>query len=181
MIVRTIAFVALLAAYAMPSAARNWPEPSAPALPHAPGYVNIPGVASPRDPTHVYKALFDATAGPAEAGKPLAMLSRVGLQVNGLMLAKVPAQNIRFAMIFHGPAVDALLTDAAYRKKHGVANPNLPLIAELRKAGVEFMICGQYMAGADLPRGDVIPEAKVAEAATLVMIRYMNDGYAFIS
>ena len=180
MIVRAIVLAAALAAAATSADAKNWPAPSPPALAHAPGYVDIPDVASPRDRTHVYKALFDATAGPAAPDKQLAMLSRVGLQVNGLLLAKVPAQNIRFAMIFHGPSVDALLTDAAYRRKHGVPNPNLAVIAELRHAGVTFMVCGQYMAGVDLPREDLIPDAKVAEAATLVMIRYMNDGYAII-
>ena len=171
---------ALALALAAPAAARNWPAPSAPALVHAPGYVDIPGVAAPRDPAHVYQALFDATAGATAPDKVVGVLQRVGLQVNGLLQARVPADHIRFAMIFHGPATDALLTDAAYRAKHHVANPNLALVAELKRAGVRFLVCGQYLAGVDVPRGDLIPEADVAEAATLVMIRYQNDGFAFI-
>ena len=163
-----------------PLPAKNWPAPSPPALAHAPGYVDIPNVAVPRDPAHIYKALFDATAAASAPDKVVGVLNRVGLQVNGLLQARVPADHIRFAMIFHGPATDALLTDAAYRAKHHVANPNAPLVAELKRAGVRFLVCGQYLAGADIPRADLIADAEVAEAATLTMIRFQNDGYAFI-
>ena len=172
--------LAALGLLAAPALARNWPEPSPPALAHAPGYVNIPNVASPRDQHHVYKALFDANAGAPAPDKIVPVLSRVGLQINGLLLAKVPADHIRFAMIFHGPAADALLTDAAYQAKHHMPNPNAPLVAELKRAGVHLLVCGQFLAGADIPRADLIPDAEVAEAATLVMIRFQNDGYAFI-
>ncbi len=166
---------------AQPAAAGvNWPAKQGGPLADAPGYVPIPNAAVPRDPTHAYKALFNAETGPKDRTKPLGQLMRVGAQVNGLRLANVPTSNIRFAMIFHGPAVDALLTDKAYRAKSGVNNPNLPLLAELKRAGVHFYVCGQYMAGVDLPRADLIADAEVAESATLVMIRLENDGYALI-
>lgn len=172
--------VAALAALALPAQGANWPAPQPPALAHAPGYVVIPNVAVPRDPARTYKAIFDATEGPGDHKKVLAAFNRVGLQINGLLLAKVPADHIRFAMIFHGPAVEALYTDAYYRQKFGVANPNLPVIADLVKAGVEIFVCGQYMAGTDTPASALIADARVGESATLVLITYGNDGYTVI-
>ena len=166
---------------AAPAAAANWPAPTPSVIAGTPGYVQLPDAAVPRDPRHSYKALFDVTKGPPDKAKPLPMLNRIALQYNGLALARVPAANMRFAAIFHGPSVDALLTDAAYRAKHGVPNPNLALLAELRKAGLTIYVCGQYMAGVDLPRTALIPDAQVAEGATLVMIRMVNDGYALIA
>lgn len=174
-----IGLTLLAAAAAAPAA--NWPAPTPSIIAGTPGYVQIPDAAVPRDPRHSYKALFDMTKGPADKARPLAMLNRIALQYNGLALARVPVANMQFAAIFHGPSVDALLTDAAYRAKHGVANPNLALIAELTKAGLKIYICGQYMAGIDLPRASVIPQAQVAEGATLVMIRMVNDGAALIA
>lgn len=165
---------------ASPALAANWPAPQPPALAHAPGYVIIPDVAVPRDPARTYKAIFDATEGVKDHARALPVLARVGLQINGLMLAHVPQDHIRFAMIFHGPSVEALYTDAHYREKFGTPNPNLPLIAELTRAGVRIYVCGQYMAGTDTPRSALIPEAAVAESATLVLITFQNDGYALI-
>ncbi len=159
--------------------AANWPARSA-ATPvtQARGYVNIPDAAVPRDPAHAYKALFDATGAPKDPAKPHDSFVRVGSLINALSQANVPAGNIRFVMVFHGPSVDALLTDERYRAKYNMANPNHAIVAELKRAGVQIFVCGQYMAGTDLAREALIPDAKVAESATLVIMRYANDGYA---
>ncbi|MBU3078508.1 DsrE family protein [Sphingomonas quercus] len=165
---------------ATPAMAANWPAPTPGPITGTSGYVQIPDVAVPRDPRHVYKALFDVTKGPADKAKPLGRLVGIAGQYNGLALGKVPVANMQFAAIFHGPSVDAILTDEAYRAKHGVANPNLPLIAQLVKMGLKIYVCGQFMAATDLPRSALIKDAQVAEGATLVMIRMVNDGYALI-
>ena len=166
---------------ATPTLAANWPARTAGPIAAAPGYVQIPGVAVPLDPAHDYKALFQGSKAAADKDKPHRVLLGIGGQMNALLLAKVPADHIHFAAIFFGPAADALLTDAAYRAKHGMANPNLPLIAELVKAGLKIYVCGQFMAAADLPRAALVPEVEVAEGASLVKIRLANDGYAILN
>ncbi len=42
-----------------------------------------------------------------------------------------------------GAATPAVRDDAHYRAKLHVDNPNLPLIAALKKAGIEVGMCGQ--------------------------------------
>jgi intracellular sulfur oxidation DsrE/DsrF family protein len=164
-----------------PALAANWPAPTPGPIPGAgAGYVQIPDAAVKRDPSHAYKALFQANKKADDNTKPNAVLVRMAALHNALTLGGVPQGNIQFAAIFFGPGADALLTDQAYRAKHGVANPNLTLIGHLVKGGVKLYVCGQYMAASDTPRSALIPEAQVAESATLVMIRHANDGYAFL-
>lgn len=169
---------ALLAA--TPALSANWPAPTPGPIPNTPGYVQIPDAAVKRDPARAYKALFQANKPAEDKAKPHAVLNRIAGLHNALTLGNVPTRNIQFSAIFFGPAADALLTDEAYRAKHGVPNPNLALIGHLLKGGVKFYVCGQYMAVSDTPRSALIPEAQVAESATLVMIHHVNDGYAFL-
>ena len=170
----------LLMADASAVAETHWPQPSPPIVPGSPGYVEIPGAAVPRDPHHHYKALFHISKEAPNPAKPHPALHRVARQINGLKAAGVPQSGISFALIVHGKAVDALLTDAAYRAVYKSANPNLQLIAGLRDNGVKIYVCGQYMAKANLPRSNLAKGVEVAEAATLVIIRLSNDGYAVV-
>ena len=174
-----LGFAALLLTVT-PALAANWPAPTPGPIPGVPGYVQIPDAAVKRDPSHAYKALFQANKKIEDVAKPSPVLMRMAGLHNALALGGVPTGNIQFAAIFFGPGADALLTDEAYKAKHGVANPNLTLIGHLARGGVKFYVCGQFMAGSDTPRSALIPQAQVAESATLVMIRHVNDGYAFL-
>src|SRR3989442_600282 len=69
-----------------------------------------------------------------------------GSELNALAAANVPLANAKFAVVFHGPAVDGILDEAHYKAKFGTSNPNLKVIAEMKKQGVEFFVCGQYLA-----------------------------------
>lgn len=173
--------VLLLIANASPGEAENWPQPSPPVIAGTRGYVEIPNAAIPRDRRHLYKAVFDVKAANPKPVMPAAQLQRIALQLNGLANAGVPGDKIDFVAMVHGPAADMLLTDAAYRAKHGAANPNLALVRAMTARGVRFLVCGQYLAGHAISQSDLIPEATVAEAATLVLIRLQNGGYALLT
>lgn len=174
-----LAGIALIAT-AAPAETTGWPAPVMEAVPGAGPYVPNPHVFGEARPDLRYRAIFDATMPIAEPGKTSPVLERIAVQLNGLAFHKVPKANIDFLVIFHGPAADAVLIDAKYRAKHGVANPNVALVDRLQKAGVKFLICGQYMAHANLHAEDLLPGLQMADAATTVLIRYGNDGYTII-
>lgn len=181
----TFRIIAALAALGVPSMAqaaepRVWPEPTAPAIAGSSGYVEIPGAAIARSTKRRYKALFDAATGAPDPAKPLPAFGRVALQLNGLIAARVPPSHIVFAMILHGPAGDAVLNDAEYRKKYGIDNPNKAIFNALRQAGVRMLVCGQWAAARNIARDQMLPGVEVAEAATLVQITYANAGYAVL-
>ena len=50
----------------------------------------------------------------------------------------------------------------AYAALFGTNNPNLPLFAALKEAGVRITVCGQSLTGRDLPTTDVAPDVEVA-------------------
>lgn len=180
MMLKEFAVPALITLLAIPAHAGNWPAASPPVIAGSNGYVDIPNAALPRDPSHDYKAVFDAKKENPDRSKRSPQILRLALQINGLVQAGVPDDHVHFAIVLHGPAADAVLTSGAYRKKYGIENPNIGIIGALVKRGVRFYVCGQYIANQDISAEDILPEIKVAEAATLALIRLQNDGFALV-
>ena len=171
--------IILLATAAAVSA--QWPAPKAPAIPEADGYVEIPNAAAAPMKNSTYRAVFDATR-PAE--KPTALLpalNMAGSELNALAAVNAPLGNAKFAIVFHGPAVDGILDDQHYKAKFGTTNPNLKPIAEMKKRGVEFFVCGQYLAVEKIDPKTLIPDVQLAADALLVLMQYQNKGYALMS
>ena len=104
-----------------------------------------------------------------------------GSELNALAAANLPLSNAKFAIVFHGPAVDGILDDTHYKAKFGASNPNLKAIAQMKKGGVEFFVCGQYLAGAKIDPKTLAPDVIVAADALLVLMQYQNKGYALMS
>lgn len=159
----------------------EWPPPKSPAVSEADGYVAIPNVALPPAKEITYRAVFDATRSSDKPGELLPALNMAGSELNALAVANLPMSNAKFAIVFHGPAVDGILDDAHYKAKFGTSNPNLRAIAQMKKAGVEFFVCGQFLAGAKIDPKNLTPDVTVAADALLVLMQYQNKGYALIS
>jgi intracellular sulfur oxidation DsrE/DsrF family protein len=75
----------------------------------------------------------------------------------------------------------ALSMVAALAAAEAVANPNLTVLAALKKAGVELLVCGQNLVHADIDPTTLSPDVTVASAAQIVLMTYQNDGYALLS
>ena len=102
----------------------------------------VPLPRAPEQPRKGAKAVFDVTAGakPSEVNKGLEQVARL---LNLYGAAGLKAENVKIAAVFHGEADKAVLSDAVYVARFNVAaNPNLPLIRDLKKAGVEVFVCG---------------------------------------
>jgi intracellular sulfur oxidation DsrE/DsrF family protein len=172
-------FIILISTLAV--AAAQWPPPKAPALAGADGYVEIPGAALAPTKNSTYRAIFDATRPADKPTELLPALNMAGSELNALTTASVPLANAKFAVVFHGPAVDGILDETHYNAKFGASNPNLKAIVEMKKRGVEFFVCGQYLAAEKIEPKTLLPEVTVAADALLVLIHYQNNGYALVS
>jgi intracellular sulfur oxidation DsrE/DsrF family protein len=106
----------------------------------------LPSAAYQPDRHVTYKIVFALTRGPKEPGEVNPALDRVARSVNLYVASGVPLAHLKFVAIAYGDATPIALDDAHYRAQFGVANPNLPLIALLRKAGVDVAVCGQAVA-----------------------------------
>ncbi len=158
--------------------AQNWPAPQSPAIPQADGYVVIPKAAVSPDRKVIYRAIFDSTRFPSKPDAILPAVNALGGELNDLAVGKVPSGQQRFVLVFHGGAVDGILDEEHYRAKYGIANPNLPVLAKMKKMGVELFVCGQHLAAEHIDPRTLTPMVTVASDAYLVLIAYQNRGYA---
>jgi intracellular sulfur oxidation DsrE/DsrF family protein len=173
----------VLATFVAPSRspAPEWPAPKAPVIPAADGYVVIPGAAVPPDKSLTYRAIFDASRGADKPEGLLPALNMAGSELNAFHVAGVPKSNLKMAVVFHGAAIDGILDDAHYRAKFGVRNPNLPVLEQFKKSGVELFVCGQNLASDRIDPKTLAPAVVVASDALIVLISYQNHGYALLS
>jgi intracellular sulfur oxidation DsrE/DsrF family protein len=142
------------------------------------GVVPLPRAAE--QPRKGAKALFDITgdAKPGEVNKGLEQVARL---LNLYGAAGLKAENVKIAAVCHGEADKAVLSDAAYCTRFKVAtNPNLPLIRDLKKEGVELFVCGQSLQELGFKAEEVAEEVPVADSAMLVLLNKQADRYAYI-
>ena len=171
----------LLAAFAGLNVSAQWNAPTRQAIPEAGGYVSIPNAAFSPDNKRTYRAIYDATRGASEPTKLVPALNMAGAVLNAFAASGVPLGNAKFAVVFHGAAIDGILDDAHYKTKYGVANPNLKVLAGLKKAGVEIFVCGQNLVHANIDPKTISPDVTIASAAQIVLMAYQNDGYALMT
>ena len=162
----------------VPANAPAAPKLEFPIIPKHGGALPRPkAVEQPRAGT---KVVFDATAEakPAEVNKAL---DRVARLLNLYGVAGLKAQDVKITIVLHGEATKSVLDDAAYKERFQVAhNPNLPLIRELQKAGVEVLVCGQALNYKGFPDSVVSDGIPLAAAALTVVVNKQTDGYSYI-
>jgi intracellular sulfur oxidation DsrE/DsrF family protein len=174
----TLIVLVLLAAMTMMA---QWPAPRSPVIPQADGYVAIPNAALNPQATRTYRAIFDASRAAEKPSQLVPALNMAGATLNDLGATGVPHRNAKLAVVFRGAAVEGLLDEAHFKAKFGVSNPNLPVLAALKKVGCEVFVCGQYLVGERIDPGTLSPDVTVASDALIVLITYQNNGYALMS
>jgi intracellular sulfur oxidation DsrE/DsrF family protein len=129
------------------------------------------------DPKQTYRIVFAVTQGAKAPGEVNASLDHVARTVNLYAAAGVPLDHLKFVAITYGPATPLTLDDVQYRAKFGVANPNLPLIAELRKAGVDVAVCAQAVAEHDFQYEWVDKRVTLALSGLTTVTTLEHQGY----
>ena len=116
------------------------------------GIVVLPDAA--HQPKQNSKVLLDIISD-KKSGKVITGFDRAALILNQYTQANAGIDNgLKMAIILHGPATIAALGDEGYAKhtqpyakaQGASKNPNLELIRQLKKAGVEVYVCGQALA-----------------------------------
>ena len=126
------------------------------------------------------KIVFDVTADtkPSDVNKGLDRAARL---LNLYGAAGLKASDVRIVVVLHGEATKSVLQDDFYRPRFGVErNPNLPLIRELQKAGVELFVCGQALNYKGFPESAVAKDIPIADAALTVTVNRQQDGFGYL-
>jgi intracellular sulfur oxidation DsrE/DsrF family protein len=146
------------------------------------GYGGIVAISDAKEPPQAgAKVVFDITAEskPGEVNRGLESVARY-LNLNAQ--AGNRASDVTIALVLHGGATKCALADGAYRRLTAAErNPNLPLVRELKKHGVEVLVCGQSLARNKYPPGDVAPEVEITVSAMTVNVNKQLAGFAYLA
>lgn len=137
----------------------------------------LPQGAYRPDPGQTYRIVFGMTAASKSPEEVNPAIERVARTVNLYASAGVPTNHLKFVAVAYGQATALALNDAQYKAAYGVANPNLPVIARLRKAGVDVAVCGQAVAEHNYQYDWVDSSVTLALSAITTITTLEHQGY----
>lgn len=141
---------------------------------------DVPNAKELPDASLTYKVLFDAATEAPKADEVHPLLSVAARYVNTLAKYGVPADHRKIAVVFHQGATDYIMKNDAYKAKHGRDNPNVALIQAMKKAGVEFHVCGQAVLGRKIDPATIMPEIQLDLWALTTITTLELRGYVRI-
>ncbi|WP_158880946.1 DsrE family protein [Rhodanobacter sp. L36] len=167
----------LLPAAAFAAADGFWQTPTI----HGAGKIHpLPQAAYQPDRHAIYKLVFSLTKAADKPDEVNPSLDHVARAVNLYVQSGVPLSHLKFVAVAAGPATALALNDEQYRKLYSVANPNLPLIAQLRKAGVDVAVCGQAMAEHKYEYSWMDSHVTLALSALTTLADLQQQGYSLL-
>jgi len=162
-------------ALAAPVSAQRLPVPDHPAAQDLPGAAELP------DPGLDYKVVFTIGQGPEEpAGEVHPMLPVLARYVNTLAKYGVPKAKRHLVVMFHQRTADfdIVMSNEAFKARHGKSNPNVGLIHDLTAAGVEFRACGQGVLARKIDASQMNPDIQVDLWAMTSIVNLQMRGFA---
>ncbi|MDH5381890.1 MAG: DsrE family protein [Cyclobacteriaceae bacterium] len=144
------------------------------------GIYDIPNPDEKPDKTLIYNIVIDVKykSKPEEVNYGLENIARM---VNLHALGGVEMKNMNVVVAIHGSSTMSILSNAAYQKKYGIDNPNIPLINELVAAGIKLYVCGQSLKARNVHVEDVYGEVGKSLSALTILTTYQLRGYSLLT
>lgn len=141
----------------------------------------VEGAVERPDRSLRYRVLFSVTKAAASPDKVNPSLEKVARFLNLLGADGVRPERGDVVVIVHGPATPIIAGDDAYATKTGTAtNPNLALIAALKRAGVSVRVCSQALVGNGIAPATVDKAVEVDVSALTTMATVQIRGWTLI-
>jgi intracellular sulfur oxidation DsrE/DsrF family protein len=141
--------------------------------------VDSPDFVTPINMT--YRAVFDVAQSPDAADQLNPRIESLARFLNMQARAGVKPEQVKLALVVHGAAAKNMLSNAAYKAKFGVDNPNAPLLTALQSKGVRVILCGQTAAHSGFSRQDLAPGVEIALSAMTALVVLQSEGYELIA
>jgi len=143
------------------------------------GVIPVENPTEVPDNTHEYKLLFEVIKKNRDSlsGEINYTLDEVARILNLHVASGIPREKLVPVVVIHGPGLEAVWNNEAYRRKHSVDNPNIPLVREMEKLGTKFIVCGQAMAFFGTEKEFLLPEIRISLTAQTVLSNYQYQGY----
>jgi intracellular sulfur oxidation DsrE/DsrF family protein len=91
--------------------------------------------------------------------------------------AGVPADKVHMALLLYGHGVEVALGDGQYRARFHRPNPDAALLAQLQRAGVSTIACGQALGHQAITAADLQPGVRLALSALTEREELETAGY----
>ena len=144
-------------------------------------HVDLPNAAFKTNTDMVYKVVFEIFQALGDPTGPHMRLETAARFVNLHAHAGVQPENIQLAIVLLGGGTQTALTNEAYRKRHTVDNPNLPLLNALSDAGVNIYLCEQSRIFSGTGADEVAAPVKSALSAMTAIVNLQEEGYHFLT
>ncbi|MEE3103937.1 MAG: DsrE family protein [Acidobacteriota bacterium] len=129
----------------------------------------------------VYKVAFEILQALREPTRPHMRLEAAARFMNMHAHAGIPTENLQLSIVLHGGGTQTAMTNEAYRRRHDVDNPSLPLLNALSDAGVNIYLCEQSRVLRGIGADEVAPPVKSALSAMTAIVNLQEDGYHFLT
>lgn len=150
-------------------------------IPGGPVAKDVPGAKELPDPGTTYKVVFDIAAAAPKIDDVNPGLLGVARYVNTLAKYGVPADHRKIAVVFHRDATEVIVNDQTFRERHpGHHNPNIDLIRSMKKAGVDFRVCGQAVLAHKIDPKTIQPEIELDLWALTTLVDFQLRGYVHV-
>jgi len=150
-------------------------------VPDGPVARDLPGAKELPDPNLTYKVVFDIASAAPKIDDVNPMLTAVARYVNTLAKYGVPAEHRKIAVVFHQGSTEIVQSNEAFKARNdGHDNPNIALIQSLKKAGVDFRVCGQAVLGRKIDPKTIQPEIELDLWALTTLVNLELRGYVHI-
>jgi len=177
---RSVLTVLCAAVLGLPVSALAQSAPTLP-VPGGPVAQDVPGAKDLPDPKMTYKVVFDLATASPKTDDVNPGLTGVARYVNTLGKYGVPADHRKIAVVFHRDATEVILNNETFKaRNHGHDNPNIPLIQGLKKAGVDFRVCGQAVLAHKIDPKTIMPEIELDLWALTTLVDLQLHGYVHV-
>lgn len=124
-----------------------------------------------------FKVAFDASDA-AEEGEINRQFESLARFINMHVANGVPEKNIHLAIVLHGGAVEDVLSDEAFGKRHdGAANANADIDRQLLAHNVRFIVCGQSATASGIDKAELIEGVEMALSAMTAHALLQHEGF----
>lgn len=169
----------VLILFIIPQGIRAQSEARFPLVKEYGGIYAIPDAELPAQ-GEMYRIVIDLKSAQNNKSEINAGLNNVARMMNLHVLGGIAPMNLRVAVAVHGEATESILTNEGYRRKNGMDNPNISLIAALEEAGAEIYVCGQSLLSRGYEYDEVNPEVRIALSMLTTVTDHMNKGYQLL-
>jgi intracellular sulfur oxidation DsrE/DsrF family protein len=168
----TGALLCCLALSQTPSFAQALPVPAAGTMKDFPEAHELP------DPKLDYKIAFNVETMAGSPDQVSPALKGIGTLINTFEKHGVSPSHMHFTAVFHGPGIALVTDDATYKGRTGIDhNPNVEILQQLQKAGVQMVVCGQSAMAQHYDFKTILPLAQLNYSASVTFINLETRGY----